>query len=289
MDTDTTQENLNKALVGFQIPAKPELLFQLQTLMEDGNPSLQEISDIIMEDVGLSSAILRTINSPYYGIKQNISSIHQATILIGMEAIKALSTIALLRTTFKNDGNISLERFWDNATDIAHTMSFINKRVTTGVSTELVYSLGLFHDCGIPAMSLKFKDYRNVLITANKLPEQSIIDVEDQYYDTNHAIVGYYIAKTWHLSPEICKTIFNHHDRYFLADCEDKTIRLLYSLLKTSEHLVDRYVRFQENADWLYVKQDVLAALGMSDFDLGDLEDDYSNTFKETCSLLKQA
>ncbi|WP_168427344.1 HDOD domain-containing protein [Candidatus Colwellia aromaticivorans] len=70
----------------------------------------------------------------------------------------------------------------------------------------MLYTIGLFINCGIPLLALKFSDYKSVLIEANGLGINSI-KLEEQKYCTNHAVLGYYIASSWHLPKEICSLI----------------------------------------------------------------------------------
>ncbi len=63
---------------GFHIPAKPEILSKLHAVINSDNPSLADVAAIVATDVGLSSAILKTINPPFYGMARAISDIDQA-------------------------------------------------------------------------------------------------------------------------------------------------------------------------------------------------------------------
>ena len=38
------------------------------------------------------------------------------------------------------------------------------------------------------------------------------LDVENLRYAMNHARVGYQLARTWHLSEDVCLAILHHHD-----------------------------------------------------------------------------
>jgi HD-like signal output (HDOD) protein len=66
----------------FQIPTKPEVLSQLQDIMAEEEPNMTEVAEIISKDVGLSSAILKIINSPFYGMNRRISEIKQAVMML---------------------------------------------------------------------------------------------------------------------------------------------------------------------------------------------------------------
>ena len=189
---------------GFHIPAKPEVLNEFKQIMNDENACIADETKVVSKDIRLSSAILKTINSAFFGITRAISNIHQAVCFIGMEGINYLATALLLKNAFVGETIcLSFDKFWSDATNIANAMMFISDNLSCDIPTDSLYAVGLFHDCGIPAMDLQYTDYKNTLDEADELGFNSVI-IENEKYGTNHAIVGYYIASSWHLPKEFC-------------------------------------------------------------------------------------
>jgi HD-like signal output (HDOD) protein len=257
---------------GFQIPIKPAILVQLQDVMEVEEPDIGAIAQLIASDVGLSAAILKIINSPFYGMNRRISEIKQAVMMLGLKTINGLITALLLKESFKGTSSISLERFWDDALDIANAMIYVGKNVKNEVPVDMLYSIGLFHDCGVPLLALKYPDYKDVLVDAARQQANSV-KLEEQHYQTNHAVLGYYVATSWHLPKEICHVILQHHELDYLRYTKDLQAELIYAVLKIAENMVEKVKRHTESADWEAVKDDVLEIIGISATDYSDLED----------------
>ena len=152
----------------FQIPVKPQILTDIQALLDNAEPDLGRIAVLIASDVGLSSAILKIINSPFYGMNRNISEIKQAVMMLGLKTINSLVTSLLLKSAFQGKACISLERFWDDSLDVANAMAFIGNKVKNEIPVDMLYTIGLFHNCGIPLLALRFDDYKSILIEANR-------------------------------------------------------------------------------------------------------------------------
>ncbi|QKQ25000.1 HDOD domain-containing protein [Candidatus Reidiella endopervernicosa] len=227
-------------------------------------------------DVGLSAAILKTINSPYYGLSRMISDIQQAVMLLGTRSVANLVATHEIRHAMNQKSCISHERFWDEATDVAKTMVYIGKKTDQKVQFEELYAVGLFHDCGIPAMANRFDDYKSLLIEANEKHDATISELEEERYNTNHAVVGYFIANSWDLPRGLCELILRHHEEDALDQSSDEAFVTMYSILKMAENIVERTRRFHSNSEWLWVKDGVLEALGLTSLDYSDLEDDVS-------------
>ncbi|MGL1956215.1 MAG: HDOD domain-containing protein [Colwellia sp.] len=262
---------------GFHVPAKPETLTQLQHVMSKRESNISDESQVIANDVALSSAILKTINSPFFGLSRRVSDIHQAVCFLGMNIVNDLVTALLFRNAFDSIPScLSLERFWDDSKDVANAMTFINKNIKNKIPLECLYTIGLFHDCGIPAFSNKYSDYKETLIEANGTRCNSVL-LEENKYGANHAIIGYFIAKSWHLPNEVCNIILHHHNVDFLTKITGSDEQQGYAVLKLAENLVDRNKRHCESPDWKYVTKDVLNVLGISQEEYIDLDNLYSS------------
>ncbi|GFD87806.1 HDOD domain-containing protein [Tenacibaculum sp. KUL152] len=272
---DLDSDKLKELSASFQIPTKPEVLTRLNNAIQKADADISEVANIIATDVGLSSSILKVINSPAYGLNRQISEIEQAAVFLGINTLETIATTIKLKENIKGKACISLERFWDDAVDIAEAMRFVGSRVKNQISVNQLYTLGLFHDCGIPLMSIRYPDYKNTLIEANKR-NISLPVLEMQKYNTSHAIVGYFVAVSWNLPKDICNLIQQHHDHKVLNEISDSPERIAFSVLKVAENVVHNIKRFKNIAEWETVKPNAFELLSLSDDDYTDIQDDYA-------------
>ena len=201
---------------GFHIPPKPELLSQIADEVQKSDASLDKIAQLISRDISLSALLLKTINSPVFGLQRTISDIRQAAMFLGLDQLNRLVTLALLKQNFKGNACISLERFWDESVEVANACVLLGNSYKSLMPVDELYSLGLFHNVGIAAMALKFRDYVEVLKQANLAKEHAITDLEQARYQCDHAVIGYFISVSWHLPKPLCHVILNHHNTHFL-------------------------------------------------------------------------
>lgn len=260
---------------GFSVPAQPELLLKLQRLMAEHDVDLNIIADTISQDVAISATILKTINSPLYGLARSISDIKKSVRYIGLNGINALVTSSLIKQSFsQNSCSIALEDFWQNSSNIANTAVFIGKKIKQRLSSEKLFTLGLFHDCGIPVMAMKYQDYQQTLDLAKNTPSETLPDIEERLYQVNHATIGYYVATSWRLPKDICQQILRHHDRDFLYKLDGSESQFYYALLKMAENMVYQHKYFINSADWAFVQDTVLTVLDLDEYDLQDIKED---------------
>lgn len=276
------KKELESVASGFQIPIKPEILTKIQTLINNPEPNIEQIAALISSDVGLSSATLKIINCPFYGMERRISEIKLAVMVLGLKTIEGLITSLCLKSSFKGETSISLERFWDDSVDVARAMAFIGKKIKIKfkIPNEMFYTIGLFRDCGIPLLALKYKDYKNTLVEANSKCKSSI-DLEEKNYQTNHAVLGYYVASSWNLPPNICNLILHHHNNNFLSVHNDNLEQLAFSVLKAAENMIEVVKRTSFCPDWREIDKDVLNVLDISPADYIGLVSEFTKKYNQ--------
>ncbi len=259
---------------GIDIPPRPAAL---QTVMAERNaeyPDLGKIAATISADVSLSAGVLKTINSPLYGMRREISSIQQAVTLLGFRTVANLVTGISLRLASEGDGKLHLDRFWDSASDVALLASNLSRQLMVS-DPEEAYTFGLFRDCGIPLLMRKYPDYIEVLQEANR-SEESFTEVEERHYPTNHTVVGYYVAHSWHIPKRICNAIINHHTAEMLV-LEDQEESNLIALIHLAEHIGHGYRRLTSDLEWQRIGSNVLNYLDIDRASYYELKDDLSS------------
>lgn len=268
------KQNTENCLQGFFIPSNPMVLEQLKEQLYHPNMDISHAADVFATDIGLASSILKIINSPFYGMSRTVVDIKQASILLGIETLQSVHTKAITRLNFYKGSCISLERFWDNARDIATIIEYVGENTKSQLPKEHLRTVGLFHDCGIPVFAQKFSDYIHILNEMDRVSNVINTEIENLRYQSNHAIIGYYIACSWNIPKNICKIILHHHDTQFLTTEHDEHLRLTFSCLKAAENMNEKAKRFKNINDWAFIKEEVCDTLGFDIRDYHDLEDD---------------
>lgn len=269
---DDVLQQINKSFV---IPPQPQLLADLKELAEQEEPLLADVAEVIAKDVAISAAILKTINSPAFGLARTVSDIRQAVMFLGLEGTFSLVQGLKLKEAFDPTKScISLTKFWENSALIADVAMYLGNMVKAQVPVEDLYTLGLFHDCGVPPLAIKHNDYGALMDYAEKHPDYCITQFEEKKYKTNHSVIGYYLSTSWHLPKEICQLILRHHDSKYLAELHDSHDQICFAVLKMAENLVHEERQMGQARDWIFLRKDVLDVLGLTDYDYNDIKED---------------
>ena len=280
MTYELTAEQIQQVLHGISVPPQPQIMVDLQMEQVMPDPDLRAIARLISQDPGLSGALLKIVNSAHFGLANRIASIQQAVNLLGCNTVINLINAQSIKGELTDEAILVLNRFWDSAQDVAMTCLTLAKR--TGYhSPDEAYSLGLFHNCGIPLMIKRFPDYMQVLedAYANATDTLRIVDTENERLSTNHAVVGYFTARSWRLPEHLCQVIANHHNALAIF-CDDSNrdaqLKTLLAILKMAEHIcaTHRVLGGQGvDLEWHSIEQLVLEYVGLSEYDFENLHE----------------
>lgn len=264
-------------LKGLKIPPEPTLLVDLRKELAKKYPEFKRISDIICRDVALSAAVLKTVNSAFYGFQCKVHSVQQAITLLGLDSIANTVKGLILYQSMERCADLSLPRYWDTTQNVALICSGLARRLTK-ISPDEAYTLGLFCDCGIPILAQKYPDYKDVLKAANSTAIEEFTQMEEQHYDTNHAVVGYFVSKSWGLSEDIRKVILKHHypvETILSKESESRTTFHKYYCILTLAAYIERLSRGEpERPVWRAKQSLILEYLGVSEPDYLEIRDD---------------
>jgi HD-like signal output (HDOD) protein len=265
-----------RSILNLGIPPCPAVLERFIAEMNKDDPDFNRMATIIITDVGLSAGLIKTANSPFFGLRQRVRSVTEALLILGLQASSHAVAGIILHNSFPNVPN--LERFWDASARIARLSGWLAQRLDIhGLRAEDAYTFGLFRDCGIPVLLGRFHNYETVLDIANRDAERNFIEVEELELPTNHAMVGCILAQSWWLPKEICLAIRNHHDLEGLGSTNSQLPMLSRQLIATSqlaEHLMQHLLGLSLTQEWPKLGSACLKLLGLEE---GQLEALYSD------------
>lgn len=249
------------------IPPCPMVLTTLVREMRVDEPDFTRVGKLLSGDIGLAAAMLKTVNSPFYGLTTKATSVQRALALLGLCNVAQLVTGLLLRQAFPATDNELMEQFWESSGSIAAIMAHLAPRFR-GIDRDEAYTFGLFRDCGIPVMMLSYSDHAALYRQWHRKRNKSLIELEEAHLRNSHACVGYDLAQGWYLPDHACQAIRWHHDCSAL-NCDNGDVSpaavLLIALGMLAEALYWTHCDSPHVVEWENCRPAVLARLGLSE------------------------
>lgn len=220
----------------------PQTLSEVLRVVKDESSSAQDLAEVLMRDPALTAKMLRIVNSPYYGVRREVSSMSQAVVTLGTRQVTALAlSSSLYNLACKWESSIDRERFWRHSLETAIGSRMIAEKIGYQ-NVEEAFVAGLLHDLGMLILEKSFsKQFANLYRQVGD--GESIIDLEEEAWGTSHARVGQFLLEQWNLPESICTAVGHHHD-LFAADTTNPDLRL--SQIVSLANLISQFSISQE-------------------------------------------
>jgi putative nucleotidyltransferase with HDIG domain len=287
------EENKRKLILMNYINKMPSLPTTVAKILEIcNNPmtSPADLNKVISLDPVLMGKVMKLINSAYYGLSQEITSLVRAIIMLGINTVKnlALSTAVLSTIGKKSDfQTLNMEGFWRHSLCVGVTAKLIAKARKVDTKTlEEYFIAGLLHDIGkIPLNAKLAEDFIQAMASSdmNHLPlfvsEQKIIGID-------HTDVGRMILQTWKLSENIIEAVTNHHA---YKTYEGKYKDLVYTIAMANYFASCYEIGFSGDRYPEKVDQEVFQYLNITMEYLDSIEDQVNKEIEKASIFLKLA
>lgn len=191
----------------------PQTLVEVLRITRDEKSSAEQLARVLMYDPALTAKILRVVNSPFYGVPREVTTLTKAVVMLGLRQVTALALSAsIYNLTQKWDTKIDRIRFWRHSLEVAIASRMIAETIGYPHAEE-AFVAGLLHDIGLLILEKSFpEDFAGIYQKAQK--GESTLEIEEEIWGTNHARVGQFLLEQWNLPQAICDAVGHHHNQY---------------------------------------------------------------------------
>jgi len=195
------------------IPPFPAVALKALNLMSGTDTSLPDLCNLIRSDPGFSTAILRIANSPLVAFPKNVSSVLQASMLLGFQRLRTAVITVGLKTYLQNSFTPLMQSCWRHSVACA----IIAERSAKGnfflyLDKDFAYTAGILHDIGRVAMAtIMPAAYARVVERGADNP-QSILQSEREFCGIDHCQAGLSLTTAWNLPEAFSQITACHHD-----------------------------------------------------------------------------
>lgn len=195
------------------LPPMPQVVMKAQQVMSDPGSSFKELGAVIETDQAIAARVLKLANSAYYGLRGMVSSIHQASVVLGFEALGELLTVvgaSGLLDNILNGYRLESGFMWQHSLAVAFGSKIIAKKRFPRLEND-AFSAGLLHDAGKIVLD-PFVYEKEAEFEAMMADEKTtFLDAENAIFGFDHAEVGYEMCQKWGIPESQGIAIKFHH------------------------------------------------------------------------------
>ncbi|MGB2222693.1 HDOD domain-containing protein [Neptunomonas sp.] len=130
-----------------KLPNVPEVVRELIQALNNPNVDYDQIAQKVSEDQTLSLKILRLVNSAHFGLSRKVSSIDEATVMLGMGQLKTLVIASGFAGSVKDVDGIDIKTFWAESFRVATLARWFADH-TKQVESDIAFTTGIIHNIG---------------------------------------------------------------------------------------------------------------------------------------------
>jgi HD-like signal output (HDOD) protein len=261
---------------GVKIPPQPRVLVELQQLLTSDDYEMRSVARVIGQDPGIVALLFRLARSPAFSRGKKIDSLEQILMVVGIKQVFNLVQAAALSATISDKTRRAFEVFWNRAHEIAQMAAIIAEDLVSvcNVFPDQAYLAGIFHECGVPVLMLRFPKYCAALKLEDATCWPNLAE-EDTKFNVDHCSVGYLVARHWGLPDFVCDAIRYHHE---LPDERIGAASSLIAIIQLAAHFY-HMLHHVDDPLWGKIGGRVLSELGFGPEDEKDYYDQISAKF----------
>ena len=196
-----------------ELSTPPYILTCILEFTSELNSDVDYIVDILSTQPVIVSRILKVANSAFYGLSRTVSSVNQAILFLGMQAVRNLVVTDSIQNIYQKKGphHQYYNKLWKHslATAIFSRMLAVKQPFT--FNPEDAYITGLLHDMGKLALLEHYSNRYIKTLQDNTSNGQYLLQREEQTFGFAHPLVGAAIADNWLFPEGIIETIASNH------------------------------------------------------------------------------
>lgn len=200
------------------MPAFPKSVQRILELTRDVNVTPKDLVEVIDKDPVVTVKILKVVNSAYYSLPKQITSIGHSVVYLGFNTIKnlALSIAAIGMLPKDNAAGFDVQQYLLHSLATAAIAKQLASRVDDADPMDC-FIAGLLHDFGkVVFAQFMPQEFKKALETSRD-NNSSLHAALQKEIGADHAFVGGMLVEKWRFAPHLVEAIRHQH----LADLKD--------------------------------------------------------------------
>ena len=192
------------------IPPFPAIALKALNLMSGTDTSLLELCNLIRSDLAFSTAILRIANSPLVAFSKNITSVLQASMLLGFQRLRRVVITVGLKAYLAGSFTPLIQSCWHHS--VACAIIAERSAKWRFMDKDFAYTAGILHDIGRVALATVMPEAYARVIERGADQPRDLLQVELELCGIDHCAAGRSLVTAWNLPEAFLAIAARHHD-----------------------------------------------------------------------------
>jgi putative nucleotidyltransferase with HDIG domain len=196
----------------------PDIYFRIKEVLDAPTSSADDIARVVSMDPGMTTKLLKLVNSPAFGFAAKIDSIPHAVSLVGTEEVSTLALGISAINFFKDipPELIDMRMFWRHSLSCAVFARLLATELK--MPADRFFTAGLLHDAGrlIMYKHMPYASVQSLLYARHNMVP--LVDAEHEVLGFDHTDVAQNLLEQWDFPEDLRQLICRHHDPMNASD-----------------------------------------------------------------------
>jgi putative nucleotidyltransferase with HDIG domain len=211
------------------LPALPGVVARILKETESPDACAATIERMLSSEQALASKVLRVVNSAYYGLSGQVTSLSQAIVILGLQQIRNLvlsvSAFSAIKPRTPRQQE-TMRIFWLHSFGTAAaTQTIAQKKRFAIQDAETAFVGGLLHDIGRLFLFSNFTQTYDQVLRYAEQKRMPVENAERRLLGLDHGEIGAQMGEHWKLPKTLVKLIGDHE-----VPSADEVDPLLYAI-----------------------------------------------------------
>lgn len=194
-----------------ELPPLPAVVLELIQSLGNEGFGAEQLANTISRDQAIAAKTLQLANSSFYGLSRQVSTVAEATAILGVRTLRSVAMSAGLAKCFDQARcpGFDYTAFWRHS--IGTAMCAASLARVRCRDEGLAFTLGLLHDIGRLVLACTTPVLYAAVVERQQRGDETLLESERAVLGTDHAAVGATVAEHWKFAPAVVGAIAEHH------------------------------------------------------------------------------
>jgi HD-like signal output (HDOD) protein len=246
------------------LPVLPRTYMALRRKLAEPDASIREVVNIVEQDVAISAKVLQLVNSAFFGLPREVSSVKTAVGFLGIDTLQNLVLSAGVFSIFDQ-----LEKLPGFSCEELQAHSQLTVKIAGQIPASahvrgIAVVAGMLHDVGKLVLATRAPEHFRRALKGAETEGRPLHAVETELMGVSHAEVGAYLLGIWGLPSPVVEAVAHHHHPARVPQDSLDAVGIVYISNILAHQVADR-APLPESSSQLEVDPEYLDRIGVSE------------------------
>jgi len=193
------------------LPVLPRTYLSLRQALANPETSIKQVVRIVEQDVAVSAKILQIVNSSFFGLPREVSTVRTAVSFLGIDMVQNLVLSAEVFRVFEQAAAIPGFSFEELHVHSQLVAKIAGQIPASSHTRGIAIVAGLLHDIGKLVLATRSRKHFVRAVSGSREDKKPLFAVEEELIGVSHAEIGAYLLGIWGLPSPVVEAVAHHH------------------------------------------------------------------------------